>query len=336
MQRYLIVGGGIAAMQAAETIRGLRRDDPITLIAEEDRPFYLRPLLADLVAGRIQDQDIWLEFEATAAAKNISLMLGRQAVGLNYRRERTVSLSSREEVPYDLLLIATGARPVLPEIPGADLEGVTTFSAYADAVKVKAWAEQAKRAVVVGQGLQALELVRALRLRGLEVTLVVPDDTPWFLPLFQTDEQTMERILAEHGVKVLVLDRAVELVGRAGRVRAVKTREGHELPAEIVGFAGGQRGETNLLSGSGIAVEAGVVTDEHLRTTDEMIWAAGDVAEIQASGTEQRAHGYGWIRASAHGQAAGHNMCGEHVAVEIGENLVAQSLYGLSLAARWR
>lgn len=335
MARYVIVGGGIAGTQAAETVRRLCPDDSITLVAEEERPFYMRPLLADFVAGRLEEKTLWRDFASVASASGMRLILGQQVVGIGYRPERTVSLGSGEKLTYDRLLIATGAEPSLPAIPGIELSGVTTFSTYSDAVRVKGWVEKAKAAVVVGLGLQALELTRALRLRGLTVTLVAPDDTPWFLPLFQTDQQSIERVLEEHGVKVVALDRPIELIGDGGRVRLVKTREGKELPAEIVGFAGGQQPRLELLKGSDIGVDDGVLADEQLRTTDEEVFAAGDVAQIQPKGS-RRALGYGWMRASAQGEVAGRNMCGERATVTVGDEFQAQSLYGLSLAARWR
>jgi len=335
MPRYVILGGGVAATRAAETVRSLRPEDPVTLIAEEDRPFYMRPLLADYVAGRLEEGDLWLKFEAAAAERSISLLLGRRATGLDYRKGRSVVLSDGEKVPFDLLLIATGAKPSLPQIPGVELEGVTTFNTYADAVRVRAWAEKAKRAVVVGRGLQAVELARGLRLRGLDVCMVAPDETPWFLPLFQTTQEDMERVLGQHGVEVVVLDAAAEILGQGGKVTGLRTREGRELAADIVGFAHHQQARMEVLEGSDIGTEEGVLTDRHLRTTDEAVFAAGDVAQIQVDG-ERRALGYGWMRASAQGEAAARNMCGEQVATAVGDEFQAQALYGMSLTARWR
>jgi len=335
MTRFVVIGGGSAGTRAAETIRDLRPDDPITLISEEERPFYLRPLLADFVAGRLQEKDLWLDYEATAARKGLTLMPGRKVVGLDYRHQRSVSLDNGEALPYDSMLIATGLKPMLPKIAGAELQGITAFSAYADAIRVRQWAENAKRAVVIGRGLPALELTRALRLRGLAVTLLAPDDSPWFLPLFDTAQEEIEALLARHEVNVVALDEPVEFVGKAGKVALVRTREGRELPADIVGVASHQKASIDFLAGSDMGVDEGILVDERLRSADERIFAAGDVAQVQEE-VRRRALGYGWMRAGAQGEVAARNMCGGNTSVSVGDEYQAESLYGISLAARWQ
>lgn len=331
---YVVIGGGIAATQAAETIRARSSEAAITLIAEEPRPFYLRPLLADFVAGRVSERDLWRDFESVAAAKNITLMTGCQVVGID-RAARTVSLSEGGEVGYDGLVVATGVKPVLPGIPGVDLDRVATFSTYDDAARVAEWVGDATRAVVVGRGLQGVELARALRLSGLEVTMIVPDESPWFPALFRVQGSLVEEALRDHGVEVLALDQAVALVGEGGRVRAVKTRKGREVPAEIVGFALDQRAQTGFLVGSGISLADGVVVDRRLQSTDPSVYAAGDVAQIRENG-RLRTIGYGWMRARAQGEAAARNLTGGSVEVAVGDESEAQALYGASILSRWQ
>jgi len=333
MANYVVIGGGIAATQAAQVIRSLADDDPITLVAEEERPFYTRPLLADFVAGRIPETRLWRSFEAEAEAKDISLLTGRKAVGID-REARLLRLSDGQTVPYDRLLVATGVKPTLPAIPGADLDGVTTFFSYADALKLGKWAQSAHTAVVVGRGLQGVELTRALRLRGLQVTMIVPDESPWFPALFEIKGELMEQALVEHGVNVVPLDSPVELIERAGHVNAVRTRQGRELKGEIVGFALDQRPTVDFLVGTGVSLAEGIVVDAHLKSTDDRIYAAGDVAQIEQDG-KRRPIGYGWLRALAQGEVAARNMCGQSVTVAIGDESEAHTLYGMGLLARW-
>ncbi len=333
MADHVIVGGGAAATQAAETLRRLRSDDTVTIVAEEDRPFYVRPLLADFVAGRVDEGRLWRDFESTAEAVGIAVRSGRRATGID-REVGTIALDDGSALSYDRLLVATGVKPRLPEIPGIDLEGVTTFSAYADAVRIREWCAEAKRAVVIGRGLQGVELTRALRLRGLEVTMVVPDESPWFPQLFQVRNDLIERAIERRGVEVIALDRPAELAGKDGRVAAVKTHEGRELPADIVGFALDQRARIEFLVGSGISLADGVVVDARLRSTDERVFAAGDVAQIEHEG-KRRPLGYGWLRAMEHGDTAGRNMAGENAVAEMVDESQAQALYGVSLLARW-
>ena len=333
MADHVIVGGGAAATQAAETLRRLRSDDTVTIVAEEDRPFYVRPLLADFVAGRVDEGRLWREFESTAEAVGIAVRSGRRATGID-SEAGTIALDDGSALSYDRLLVAAGVKPRLPEIPGIDLEGVTTFSAYADAMRIREWCAEAKRAVVIGRGLQGVELTRALRLRGLEVTMVVPDESPWFPQLFQVRNDLIERAIERRGVEVIALDRPAELAGNDGRVAAVKTHEGRELPADIVGFALDQRARIEFLVGSGISLADGVVVDARLRSTDERVFAAGDVAQIEHEG-KRRPLGYGWLRAMEHGDTAGRNMAGEDAVAEMVDESQAQALYGVSLLARW-
>jgi len=333
MADHVIVGGGVAATQAAEAIRRLHPQDTITVVAEEARPFYVRPLLADFVAGRIDESRLWRDFESTAEAGGIGIRSGRRATGID-RAAGSVTLDDGSALSYDRLLVATGVRPRLPQLPGIDLEGVTAFSAYADAVRMREWCGEAKTAVVIGRGLQGVELTRALRLRGLEVTMVVPDESPWFPQLFQLKGELIEREMARRGVEVVELDRPAELVGSDGRVAAVKTHEGRELPADIVGFALDQRARVEFLVGSGISLADGVVVSARLQSTDERVFAAGDVAQIEHEG-RRRPIGYGWLRAMEQGETAGRNMAGEDVAAEVGDESQAQALYGMSLLARW-
>jgi NAD(P)H-nitrite reductase large subunit len=333
MAGYVMVGGGVAATQAAETIRKLGAGGPVTLIAEEERPFYVRPLLADLVAGRVEEARLWRDFPAAAESHEITLVTGKRVTEID-RSGRLIKLADGSTVSYDKLLVATGVKPTLPEIPGVDLDRVTTFSVYADAVRLSQWTGEARRAVVIGRGLQGVELARALRLRGLSVTMVVPDESPWFPQLFQVKGELIERELEKRGVEVIALDRPAELVGEGGRVVAVKTQEGRHLPADIVGFALDQRACFDFLVGSGISLADGVVVDANLRSTDARVYAAGDVAQVERDG-QRRPIGYGWLRAMAQGEAAGRNMVGEAVAVEAGDESEAQALYGMSLLARW-
>ena len=333
MSHHIVIGGGISATQAAQTLRHLCPDDDITIITEEHRPFYMRPLLADFVARRIDEDRLWLNFEETAAGNNIRLITGKAAIRID-RDNRTVTLSDSMTLSYDRLLVATGVKPRLPEIPGVELDRVTAFSTHQDALRLSKWCEETSRAMVVGRGLQGVELARALRLRGLSVSFLVPDQSPWFPHLFQVKGEIIEQALQAHEVEVIALDRPAALLGEENRVYAVKTQHGRELPADIVGFATDQRASVSFLVGSGISLADGVVVDNCLRSTDERVFAAGDVAQIEVE-DKRRPIGYGWLRAREHGEIAGRNMAGQEVAVEVGDESEAQSLYGTSLLARW-
>jgi nitrite reductase (NADH) large subunit len=276
---------------------------------------------------------LWRDTESTAEAHDITILTGTTATGID-RAERALILDDGIRLEYGKLLVATGVKPVLPELPGIDLDRVTPFSCYADATRLTSWISEASTAVVVGRGLQGVELTRALRLSGLSVTMLVPDESPWFPELFEVRGTLVESDLERRGVQVIALDRAAELVGQEGRVVAVKTSEGRELPADIVGFALDQRARVEFLVGSGISLADGVVVNERLQSSDVDVFAAGDVAQIEHDG-RRRPIGYGWLRAIEQGEAAGRNMAGEEAVVGVGDESEAQALYGMSLLARW-
>jgi len=192
-----------------------------------------------------------------------------------------------------------------------------------------------QNAVVIGRGLQGVELTRALKQSGLDVTMIVPDESPWFPALFQVKGAMLEEALEQHGVKVISLDAPVELVGHSDHVHMVRTREGREIPADIVGFAGNQRARVEFLVGSGISLADGIVTDTRLQTTDPNVYAAGDVAQVEVDG-DRKPLGYGWARARNQGEAVGRNMAGDEVRIEVGKETEAQAIYGKAILGRWK
>lgn len=139
--------------------------------------------------------------------------------------------------------------------------------------------------------------------------MVVPDQSPWFPALFRTGSEAVEEVLREFGVRVVACDAPTEILGESGRVRGVKTREGLEIPADLVGFAGIQKTRVEYIVGTGVSLAEGVVVGPSLQSSDARIFAAGDVAQLQVEGARRRL-GYGWMRARAHGEVAGCTMVG--------------------------
>ncbi|BDG17315.1 MULTISPECIES: FAD-dependent oxidoreductase [Thermus] len=179
---------------------------------------------------------------------------------------------------YDYLVLATGARPTLPPIPGTEQAGVYTLRSMEDGERLLRALEGARRAAILGAGYIGLEVAEAFRKRGLEVTLLEAKDRP--LPHWDEEVGTLLRgELERHGVEVWTGVRVLALRG-SGRVEAVETSEG-VVPADLVLIATGVRPNTELAQAMGVALgpTGAIATDERMRTNLEGVFAAGDVAE---------------------------------------------------------
>ncbi|HUU97292.1 MAG TPA: FAD-dependent oxidoreductase, partial [Phycisphaerae bacterium] len=178
MQRLVIVGNSAAGLAAIEAIRARDRRSPITLIAAERHPPYSRVMLTYLLAGKLSRDELFLHRPDWYRQMGVKALSGRRAVAIDTRRREIVIEPSRtsHQVPYDRLLIATGALAQRPALPGIDLPGVFCLRDLDDAVAILQYAETLgphARAVFLGGGPVCLQALTALADRGMKVTLVV-------------------------------------------------------------------------------------------------------------------------------------------------------------------
>jgi len=273
------VGGGAAGIAAAQKLRSLAPSSAITLIEAETVPYYLRPGLIEVLAGKRELSQItpyprdWFE------KRGIVYRLGEVVVAVDPGR-REVLLASGKAVLYDRLLLALGAEPLRPEIPGVDLPGVFTLRTAADAERIRTWAMGQKRAVVLGGGWLGLEAAYALRNLLGEVVVLVRG--PWPLPrqLDREGGQVLAALLREKGLEILGETEVSEIRGE-GEVREVVLSSGKRLPADLVLIAVGVRPRIVLAQDAGIPTNRGIVVNDFLETAIPDIYAAGDVAEWQ-------------------------------------------------------
>ncbi|MCS7240886.1 MAG: FAD-dependent oxidoreductase [Candidatus Bipolaricaulota bacterium] len=277
--RYVIVGGGIAGVAAAQKLRTLDPAASVVLVEAEAVPYYLRPGLIEILAGKKELQEITPYPREWFEKRGIEYRLGETVVALDLSRKEIV-LSSGKRLPFDRLLLATGAEPVRPPIPGVDRPGVFTLRTAADVERIRTWAEGKKSAVVLGGGWLGLEAAHALR-ASLE-KLVVLDRGPWPLArqLDREAGQTLAALLREKGLEVRGGVEAAEIRG-ATEVQAVRLTTGEILPADLVLIAVGVRPRLALAKDASISVNQGVVVDDFLETSAPGVYAAGDVAEWQ-------------------------------------------------------
>lgn len=297
---FLVVGGGVAGVSAARMLRSLDSGAEITIVEAEPSPYYLRPGLIEVLAGRKTLAQITPFPRAWYEHRGIAYRAGTAALALDPQAHR-VQLSSGEEVAYDRLLLACGAEAVRPDVPGVDLVGVFTVRSAADVERIRTRAEGVAAAAVIGGGWLGIEVARALHDRGLAVTVV--ERGGWLLnrQLDAGAARVLTQILLAQGIAVRVGVACQMIVGET-EVEAVRLMSGETLPAGLVVLSAGVRPRIGLASEAGLATGRGVIVDDHLATSAPDVFAAGDVAEW-------RGHVYGIIPAAREqGEVAARNM----------------------------
>lgn len=279
---HVILGAGPAGVTAAETLRQSRAADRITLVTGEDAPPYSRMAIPYLLHGNIGEQGTYLRQQPGHFDRlGIEVKSGR-AGGLDTGTKR-LFLSGGGELPYDRLLLATGASPVIPAIDGANLAGVHSCWTLADAREIVKLVAKGAPVVLCGAGFIGSIVLEALHARGADLTVVELAPRMVARMLDETAGGMLQRWCEGKGVRVVTGQRVERIVqvedeGGGGPLR-VQLSTGAYLPARLVVMAVGVRPNTGFLVGSGVAVGRGVTVDDHLHTTAPGVFAAGDCCE---------------------------------------------------------
>jgi nitrite reductase (NADH) large subunit len=278
MPRYLIAGGGVAGVTAAQALRQLDATAEICLLGEESYPYYYRPRLWEYLAGGMDTATLFYRPVEWYASQKILLRLQTPVTAIN-PPEHQVTLPTGEKLSYDRLLLTTGARSFIPPVPGAGKTGVFTLRTLDDAVAIRAYAAGHRRAVVMGGGLLGLETARALVSAGLEVTVV--EVAPYLLPKQMDREgaQVLQRRLEEMGLQIVTGSQAASIAGEDS-VTGIRIKDGATIPCEMALFSTGIVPRIELAKAAGLTAERGVIVDEYLQTSAEDVFAAGDAAEF--------------------------------------------------------
>ena len=306
-QTFVIVGASLAGAKAAQTLRHEGFAGRLVLVgAEDERPYERPPLSKDYLRGEANRDRIYVHDEGFYAEHDIELRLGRTAIDMSpWLKE--VALDDGERLRYDRLLLATGAEPRRLAIPGSELDGVHYLRSVNDSDALRERLDRGGTVVVIGAGWIGAEVAASARQRGLDVTLVAPDQVPLERVLGREVGGIYRDIHADHGVRTLMGTR-VEAFEGDGAVERVRTSDGRHLECNFVVVGIGVQPRTRLAARAGLAIGDGILVDEHLRTSAPGVFAAGDVAGAQHPFYRERIRVEHWANALRQGPIAARNM----------------------------
>ena len=305
-----IVIGGLASARVVESYREAGGEDPMVLVSADTAPPYHRPPLSKrFLRGESQAEDAYVQPEQFYAEHGVELRL-RTRVGRVDPAGRAVELEGGERVAYDRLVLATGAVPREPGIPGQELDGVTTFRWIDDARGLRAAAESATRAVVAGAGFIGMEVSASLRTLGREVALAYREGGLYGQFAVPELSQVLEELYRERGVELLPGETVSELRGN-GRVERALLQSGRALEAQIAVFGYGVDPAVDLARQAGLEVENGIVVNERFETSAPGVYSAGDVAAYWDPLFGRRRRIEHWSHASYQGKQLGKLLAGE-------------------------
>ena len=277
-QKLVVIGNGMAGIRTVEEVLKRTPDSyQITVFGAEPQCNYNRILLSPVLAGEKTIQDIVLNDEHWYYRNGITLYKGKTVVAID-RRRRIVRTEDGTEAPYDRLLLATGSTPVVLPLPGKDLAGVIGFRDIQDVERMLEAAERYRHAVVIGGGLLGLEAANGLRKQGMEVTVVHILDSLMERQLDKPASTLLRRSLEDTGLKFMMEAQTEALLGDE-RVRAVRFKDGTEVPADLVVMAVGIRPNVALAKSAGLYCERGIVVNDTMQTYDPRIYAVGECVQ---------------------------------------------------------
>jgi len=324
-RKIVIIGNGVAANSAAATVRRLSADARITLVSDEPHPFYSACALPYYISGEKPRRRMFLKTKTDYRKDGVRALLGRRvrAVDLSCNQ---VELVDDSVIDFDKLILATGATPVMPTLPGVELDGVCTFKTLADSDFIAA--HTGAKAVVLGTGPIGMEAAIALKKKGYQVSAV--GRRGWILPRVFDPEASkrLAQVVEDAGVTLYCGEQVLRLLGE-NKVEAVATDK-HKLECDLVIIAAGMRPEVSLAMNAGIQLGklGGIATDGQMKTSAPGVFACGDCVENVERVSQRPFICMLWPNAQAQGIVAGYNAVGELRTFPGSQNITAVNAFG--------
>jgi NADPH-dependent 2,4-dienoyl-CoA reductase/sulfur reductase-like enzyme/nitrite reductase/ring-hydroxylating ferredoxin subunit len=304
--KIVIIGGGAAGFAAAEMLRRQQFRGSIVMLSSDAAPPVDRPNLSkDYLAGSAPEDWLPLRPDSFYAEVGIDFRSKNDVTSID-ARARDVVIAGGGTIPYDRLLLATGAEPVRLPIPGADQRHVHVLRSLADCRAIIESAKGARRAIVIGASFIGLEAAAALRARDIEVHVVAPEQRPMERVLGPDMGDLVRALHEEHGVIFHLSDTVVAIDGKRATLKS-----GGVLEAEFVVVGVGVRPRLGLAEQAGLKIDRGVAVNAFLETSVAGIYAAGDIARWPDPHSQENIRVEHWVVAERQGQTAARNMLGQ-------------------------
>ena len=324
MKRYVIVGNGVAAARCVEGIRSADQTGEITVISEENRAVYCRPLISYYLEGKTDLARMRYRGEDFYARTGCEVLYGRRAVKIR-RDTKEVELDDGALLPYDELCLATGSVPFVPPFKG--LETVPrpfSFMTLDDALALEKALRKTSRVLIVGAGLIGLKCAEGICERVASITVCDLADRVLSSILDADCAAMMQKCLESHGISFLLGDSVERFESDRAHMRSGKT-----VDFDILVLAVGVRANTALIKEIGGATDRGVLVDASMKTSVEHIYAAGDCAQGPDASSGQNRVLAILPNASLQGYTAGVNMAGGARTFEKGIPMNSIGFFGL-------
>ncbi|MCP3731108.1 FAD-dependent oxidoreductase [Sphingomonas sp. MG17] len=312
-ETFVLIGGGYASSRTADCLRQEGFDGRIVLVSEEPHLPYSRPPLCK--KGLVSQLDITrlpLRHAAFYERSRIELMLGKHVTGID-RAARRVRIEGEASLDYDKLLIGTGGRPRRLPIPGNELAGIHVIRTYEDMVAMRAGFAPGARLAIIGAGYIGLETAASAVGAGLDVTVIELSARLMSRVAAPVTSEFFARYHLDHGVKLMLHRSAQGFEGVDGRVAAVLLDDGTRVAADLVLVAAGNIPEFSLAAEAGLTCEGGIVVDDRCRTSDPLIFAAGDCTRHPSVRYGRRIQLESVDNALEQARVAAAGMCGRKV-----------------------
>jgi 3-phenylpropionate/trans-cinnamate dioxygenase ferredoxin reductase subunit len=278
---------------------------------ESHRPYERPPLSKDYLQGNTDRDSIFVHPKPWYVDHEVDISLGAAVTSVD-PASRTVTASTGVQLGYDKLLLATGSTPRRLSVPGADLNGVQYLRSVEDSDRIKSGFAQGRRVAIIGGGWIGLETAAAARHAGLDVTLLERSEMPLLRVLGPEVAPVFADLHRDHGVHLRCQTGVAELTGSGRTVTGVILSDGSRIDADMVVVGVGVTPNTTLAADAGLDVGDGVIVDEHLRTSDANVYAAGDITSAYNPRLGRHIRVEHWANARRQGATAAKAMLGQH------------------------
>ncbi|ENV78980.1 MULTISPECIES: nitrite reductase small subunit NirD [Acinetobacter] len=298
--KLVLIGNGLAGMRCLEDLLDMAPERyEVTVIGEEPWGNYNRIMLSPVLSGEKTIEDIMLHPHAWYSDKGIKFIAQDPAVKID-RTRKVVHTEKGERIDYDRLIIATGSKPFIPPVQGADLNGVISFRDIYDVNTMVKYCETKKNAVVIGGGLLGLEAAYGLKQRGMNVTVLHLMDRIMDRQLDKRASEMLRHSIEQKGIQIITEANTEALLGKDGHVNQVRLKDGTILDADLVIFAVGIRPNIALAQSAGLRCHRGILVNDTMQTFDPSIYAVGECIEHrgQTFGLEEPLWGQAFICAT--------------------------------------